>query len=214
MDRLHQGLKWFIAHKISTDDLWRSVTVILSGHETPGEGEHKIMDFIRYERSRPEYDPNTRHCLYGLDADLIVLGMASHEPHFSLLREEVKFLKNKKTTGSGGQSSGQNPGQSGQSGAPVAPKPSVQRTVNPDVITFHLLHLSLLRDYLDLEFSELKETLGKFEYDLECIIDDWILMGFLVGNDFIPHLPHFHINKNSLTLLYQAYVRVSSFLVN
>ena len=215
MNKLHQGLKWFIAHKISTDELWKSVTVILSGHETPGEGEHKIMDYIRYERSQPHHDPNTRHCLYGLDADLIVLGLASHEPHFSLLREEVKFLKSKKSEsgcsrgGGGGEKGARASGQekSGQSG-PLAPKPSAQRTVNPDVITFHLLHLSLLRDYLDLEFSELKHTLITFAYDLEHVIDDWILMGFLVGNDFIPHLPHFHINKNSLTLLYQAYVKV------
>ena len=33
-------------------------------------------------------------------------------------------------------------------------------------------------------------------------------MGFLVGNDFIPHLPHFHINKGALPLLYAAYTDV------
>lgn len=53
-------------------------------------------------------------------------------------------------------------------------------------------------------FSIEKESL-KIPYDLECIIDDWILMAYLIGNDFIPHLPHVHIKEEALSLLWDAY---------
>uniref|UniRef100_UPI00398EEF20 5'-3' exoribonuclease 1 isoform X2 n=1 Tax=Pristiophorus japonicus TaxID=55135 RepID=UPI00398EEF20 len=179
MARLHEQLKYFVNVKISTDKSWEDVTVYLSGHETPGEGEHKIMEFIRAETRKPDHDPNTRHCLYGLDADLIMLGLTSHEPNFSLLREEVRF---------GGRK-------------------SQKRIAAVEETTFHLLHLSLMREYIDYEFSSVRDKIC-FEYDLERIIDDWILMGFLVGNDFIPHLPHLHINHDALPLLYKTYTEV------
>ena len=178
MRKLSRQLEYFIAKKVSEDANWRDVQVILSGHEACGEGEHKIMEFVRTLKAQPGYDPNTRHCLYGLDADLIMLGLLSHDPHFALLREEVTFgpRRGKKTGGLETQ-------------------------------TFYLLHLSLLREYLEMEFDALKTKLS-FPFDLERIIDDYILLHLFVGNDFLPHLPGLHINEGAIELLFRIYEKV------
>ncbi|CAE6444875.1 unnamed protein product [Rhizoctonia solani] len=178
MKKLSEQLKYFVNKKISEDANWREVQVVLSGHEVPGEGEHKIMEYIRLSKAQPDYDPNVRHCLYGLDADLIMLGLLSHDPHFCLLREEVKFGPQKNKS-----------------------KGSLETQ------SFYLLHISLLREYLDLEFQSLTSTLP-FQYDLERIIDDFVLIAVFIGNDFLPHLPDLHIHENALERLFEIYKAV------
>jgi len=71
----------------SKEPFWRSKQVIIAGHLVPGEGEHKIVKFIREMKIEPDYDIETRHCIYGEDSDLVILGLCLHEPYMTLLKE-------------------------------------------------------------------------------------------------------------------------------
>jgi len=181
MEKVSNCIKYFIRKKIKEDPLWRKLKIIYSGHEIPGEGEHKIMQHIREMRSQPGYKPNTRHCMYGQDADLIMLGLVSHEPHFTLLREIVDF---------GGFQRNYN-----------ALKAVTKFTKQSD---FQLMHLSILREYLAIEFLYGLD-LNAPEHDLERIVDDWVFMTFLVGNDFLPHMPTLDIGDGAFELLFNTY---------
>ncbi|CAH8447409.1 unnamed protein product [Schistosoma turkestanicum] len=170
MERLHRHLVTFVDKHVNHDADWQCIDIILSGHDCPGEGEHKIREYIAYRRGLPDYCPNERHCIYGMDADLIFLGLTTHEINICILRENVVKTQN----------------------------------CSADNKPFCITYLSLLREYIDLEFAELKKTLP-FPYDLERLIDDWVFMAFLLGNDFIPHIPNLHIHAESLLTVWDTY---------
>lgn len=168
-------LERFLQHKLETD--WKHLTIIFSGPNTPGEGEHKIMQFIREQRRSDGYDPNLRHCIVGQDGDLIMLGLATHEPNLTLLREKVIFKRSNRSA------------------------TITDYLHNPN---FEFLHMNLLRDYLALEF-ETNNIFENSKFDLERTIDDFVFMTFLVGNDFLPHMPALDIADEAFDLLFYTY---------
>ena len=197
MDILAMSLRYWTAYKLNTDPAWAKVKVIISDATVPGEGEHKIMEFIRSQRSSPAHDPNTRHVIYGLDADLIMLGLATHEPHFRVLREDVFFQDSQgrvcRICGQKGHDAkecrGQAKGKDGEFDEKDKAHP-----LKP----FIWLHVSILREYLE---AELYVPSQPFRFDLERAIDDWVFMCFFCGNDFLPHLPSLEIREDGIDTL-------------
>lgn len=126
-----------------------------------------------------------------------MLGLATHEPHFRVLREDVFFQESKARTcricGQKGHiaeackgEAKQKDGNFDEKDKAVALKP------------FIWLHVSVLREYLE---AELYVPQQPFRFDLERALDDWVFMCFFVGNDFLPHLPSLDIRENGIDTL-------------
>jgi 5'-3' exoribonuclease 2 len=197
MDILALSLRYWTAYKLNTDPAWAKLKVIISDSTVPGEGEHKIMEFIRSQRANPEHDPNTRHVIYGLDADLIMLGLGTHEPHFRVLREDVFAADAKaKTCKICGQTGHRAENCSGK--AKVKNGEFDEKAATVSKKPFIWLHVSILREYLAVELDVKNQG---FKFDLERAIDDWVFMCFFVGNDFLPHLPSLEIRDGGIDTL-------------
>ena len=90
MYNLSQHIDFFIKRKIKEDHTWANLKIIFSGGDIPGEGEHKILDYIREWKRSKDFDINSTHCLYGNDSDLILLSLITHLPYVMILKEQMK----------------------------------------------------------------------------------------------------------------------------
>merc|ERR1740130_2578092 len=201
LHKMSEAIRYYIHDRTTNDPLWQKLKFrcILSDANIPSEGEHKIMQYIRLQRGQPGWDPNIRHCLYGSDADLIMLGLATHEAHFSIIREVVIPKSEKKCNlcGGTGHQASECTGEADEVDEPTIQKP------------FQMISIPVLRQYMMLQFSELQDLMPESNpYDFERCVDDFVFMCFFVGNDFLPHLPSLNIRDGSIDQMISLYIEI------
>lgn len=146
--------------------LWHKLDVVFSPATVPGEGEHKLMDYIRNFPVDDRYELS--HCVCGPDGDLLMLTLATKLPRMFLLREDqvspdlyIMF----------------------DIGAIYGTMPI--NLISP--ATRNILHPDDLRNLED-----------------QCV-DDFVLLGFFVGNDFLPRIEMFQRLARGLDRMMDIY---------
>jgi len=159
MDHLTKYIDWYVRTMMSYSAEWKDLEVIFSNEKVPGEGEHKIMHYIRKHGVITD-----SYCIYGMDADLMMLGMVLPVEKVLIAREPeegfVQFV---------------------------------------DVRSFKKEILQLMRWPSG---STAHPTTTFSEKDA---VHDFIVLCFLVGNDFLPTIPSLTIMDGGIDKMMTLY---------
>jgi len=179
------GTKFMTKLDISLQKLQKENNkIIYSSYKEEGEGEHKIIRYIKQNESKNK----VRHVVYGLDADLIFLAMSAHSDKSEMfLLRELQHLKKTETK------------------------------LSEDVAE-PLCYLSIenvINTYNEFILSKLEENCDMLEIDLKAKYDfskDFIILCFMLGNDFVPNIPSINIRINGIENITEAYCNMYQYM--
>ena len=175
MDKLHNAFVIFIKK-----EKFNNLNIIYSSYLTPGEGEHKLLQYINNHI-------DLSYVIYGLDADLIFLSLTTHSSNIFLLRESNEINKY-----------------------------NTEDILNyVDIEILRELIVSTIKKYIIKEINILPELNNNLDFitwvnniDNNQLINDFIFICYLLGNDFIPHIPSLEIYDNGIETLIINYAKI------
>lgn len=158
MHNLSRFLSFAIRNEMTKNPSWRDIKIYYSPPTVAGEGEHKLLDYIRSLSG--DILNEKIHCMFGPDGDLIMLTLATHIPKILLFREDQ---------------------------------------YNPTF--YHILYMGEIRNKLRYLFNH------KSERSIDDIVNDFIFLGFFVGNDFLPKIQMFYRLEEGMDFMIKTYSR-------
>ena len=163
--------------------------IFISGSDINSEGEHKLFEFIRDNKTE-HLKENT--IIYGLDADLIILSIehAKYCKNLYLFREKPEWVDNE-----------------------------IDNEISDEYYCMDINELKFnISSLMFNTNSNNKSTWSKMKpnrnkiinkkiYD-ENLITDYIFLSFILGNDFMPHFPALNIRTNGIDILLETYKKI------
>ena len=152
--------------------------VIIDDSLNPGEGERKIMKHLQKDHL---ISVDQRVVIYGLDADLIFLSLGLHHPAIYLIRENT-----------------------------------FRQTVNSEIPEYMFVNIPNLAHHIVAVITESEPIYWKLaktelsrlpidSYESSRIIDDYIVISFLLGNDFVQRLYCLEIKNQGCEIILEIY---------
>jgi 5'-3' exonuclease len=180
---------------------WSKTTklqVYYSSCYTPAEGEHKLLQFIRNNQIK---SLDHSYVIYGLDADLIFLALATESNKIYLLRE-ANEINNKESKDIFNY---------------VSIKIMKQSIIN--TIQGYLMENAdglLNVDKIDDDEKTYNDKFKLYGFDNlndNRVVNDFIFMCYFLGNDFLPHIPSLDIHQNGIESLINSWVETVNELI-
>ena len=182
MENLHESI---INHFKNKKNM---VEITYSSYHTPGEGEHKVLQHIKKYNTTSK---NTSYVIYGLDADLFFLSMASQVNNIYLLREDSQF-------------SGINR-QVDELYDLVEDVAEDLKFVSIDITK--KCYNEQIKNIIKSKIEQRLNTVNNVKLDTD-FCNDFIFLCYLLGNDFLPHFPSIDIKKYGLDTILDCYTDI------
>jgi uncharacterized membrane protein YgcG len=199
--------------KVKAREIGNRIAYIYFGSDVAGEGEHKIFEYIR---ENADYHRDTTTLIYGLDADLIMLCL--NHLHISqniyLYRDTPEFIQSLDSTLS---SSEQYYIDIPDFACSLEAVMREETTNNDGIVVAATAAAHMKTPYISdtttitappAATNNTCVAVSKITPAVISAIDDYIVMAFMLGNDFMPHFPSLNLRTNGMTVLLQTYANM------
>ena len=174
-------------HFLHSELKYRVEKIIVSAADEPGEGEHKMFQYMRDNNSKSE-----TVAVYGLDSDLIMLSIfhCLLFENIFIFREAPEFMK---------------------SSIPITPtQPNEPYFLDIGLLSGAILNEMQCTEPVLVQSSQCTaKCTAKCTEPVQCTVQtriyDYIFLCFFLGNDFLPHFSALNIRTHGIQVLLDTY---------